>query len=99
MKKGTKKKRHIRTSKKGKKFYAGKGNPKDKSLPKGWSEAKLGDLLTNEQIKEITKLAKKGELSHKKLVEIIKRDNSKYKGKVIPEYLAYSIEYNLRRFK
>ena len=96
--KGIPKKKHIRTSKKGKQFFAGKGNPST-NIPKGWNEVKLSDLLTNEQIKEIIKLAKKKELNHKKLVEIIKKDDSKYKGKVIPEYLAYNLEYQLGGFK
>jgi len=73
-----------------------KTGKKNNLRPAGWKSMKLGDLLTKKQMNELIELSEKGKPTHKELLELVKKDDSKYKGKVIPEYLTYAIEYGLR---
>lgn len=52
----------------------------------------LKDLLTSEQIGSIVKLSSGDGLNHNSLLAIIKTDDTKYKDKATPEFLAYAIE-------
>jgi hypothetical protein len=63
-----------------------------KPLPEGWEVKQLQDVLTSEQIGDIVKLANSDQLNHKNILAVIKKDDSKYKGILIPEYLAYAVE-------
>jgi hypothetical protein len=61
-------------------------------LPEGWKNVQVGELLTDEQVKEITKLFQKKDVSAKEICAVIEKDDSKWKGKVIPMYLSYALQ-------
>jgi hypothetical protein len=78
----------------GRAYAAGK---KSVSPRAGWGSVPLGEVLTSKQLKAITDLFNSGEgvVSHKEVLAIVESDDSKYVGKLLPEYLAYAVEFTL----
>lgn len=56
----------------------------------------LGKLLNKDQVKKLLDLKSKNDMmspeSHKKVLEIINEDDSRWKDHFIPEYLSYAIQ-------
>lgn len=69
------------------------------ALPEGWKRTQLGDLLSDEQLREVALLVKRKAVTHDALVEIIKKDDSKYKGKVDVGFLAYAVENTFNQLR
>lgn len=66
-------------------------------VPEGWKVKRFDEVLTMAQLEEIQKLGEARKITHNALLEIIEKDDSKYKGELYPPYLAYAIEHALKR--
>ncbi|MBI5803496.1 hypothetical protein HY448_02310 [Candidatus Pacearchaeota archaeon] len=61
-----------------------------------YKTAELGNLLNESQIRQLTEIANKDNVSLKQIKDILMQDDSKWKGILIPDYFAYVILSNIQ---
>lgn len=65
----------------------------------------LGEILSDSQLKEIEAISQETDRdlmsrkTHKDLLNVIKKDSSKWEDLFVPEFLAYALQANLPKIK
>lgn len=60
-------------------------------IPEGWSSVPITEILHADQIRDLEREHKAGKLTQARIKEIINRKTDKMEGKVLPQFLMYSL--------